>query len=119
MKREETPLPLRWDFVPVERTATWQWRAYGQDGTLAMQCDGACKTLPECMADAYRFGYAPGKPKNARGAASDAARINLSDPAEIRWWCREFRCTQKQLLDAIRAEGAIAERVRVYLLAIG
>lgn len=56
-------LPLRWEFLPVQRpkdgAICWKWRAYTQSGQLAMQSEGEFDTLTECMSDARERGYGP------------------------------------------------------------
>ena len=59
--KERVHLPFRWQFLPVEspkdRSIHWAWRAFGQDGSLAMKSKGTFETLTDCMADARRYGY--------------------------------------------------------------
>jgi hypothetical protein len=54
-------LPLRWEFVPVQRPkdglVCWKWRAYTQGGQLTLQSAGEFDTLTECMSDAGEHGY--------------------------------------------------------------
>jgi hypothetical protein len=47
--------------------------------------------------------------------AADRLKINVRDAWELRWWCRQFGCTEAQLKAAIDAMGAIAGNVRKYL----
>jgi GNAT superfamily N-acetyltransferase len=47
--------------------------------------------------------------------AADRLKINVRDAWELRWWCRQFGCTEVQLKQAIEAMGAIAGNVRKYL----
>lgn len=46
-----------------------------------------------------------------RGPA-DRSRVNVHEPWEVRWWCREFGCTESQLRAAVQAVGVSAEAVR-------
>ena len=47
--------------------------------------------------------------------AADRLKINVRDAWALRWWCRQFGCTEAQLKQAIEAMGAIAGNVRKYL----
>jgi hypothetical protein len=49
-----------------------------------------------------------------RGPA-DRTRVNIHEPWEVRWWCREFGCTEQQLRDAVRAVGVMSHHVRAHL----
>ena len=44
----------------------------------------------------------------------DRARVDLLDPLEAAYWCREFRCTQAELQDAIEKVGTHTSAVREY-----
>jgi hypothetical protein len=46
---------------------------------------------------------------------ADRLKINVRDAWELRWWCKQFGCTETQLKAAIEAMGAIAGNVRKYL----
>jgi hypothetical protein len=54
-------LPFRWQFVPSkdprDGAVRWAWRAYQQNGKLAMQSAASFETLTECIADARQQGY--------------------------------------------------------------
>jgi len=58
---ERIQLPLRWQFIPEEapadRSIHWRWRAYMQNGRLAMESDRTFETLTQCMDDARSAGY--------------------------------------------------------------
>jgi hypothetical protein len=45
----------------------------------------------------------------------DRSRVNVNEEWERRWWCKEFRCTEQQLRDAVRAVGVSADKVRQHL----
>jgi hypothetical protein len=51
----------------------------------------------------------------AKDQNADRLKINVRDAWELRWWCRQFGCTEAQLKAAIDAMGAIAGNVRKYL----
>ncbi len=42
----------------------------------------------------------------------DRSRVNVNEDWEVRWWCREFGCTEQQLRDAVRKVGVSADAVR-------
>jgi hypothetical protein len=43
---------------------------------------------------------------------TDCLKIDVRDPWELRWWCRQLGCSEAQLKAAIDAMGAIAGNVR-------
>ena len=45
----------------------------------------------------------------------DSNRISLSDPDEVRYWCAKFRCTKKELEDAVAAVGDSASKVEAWI----
>ena len=47
--------------------------------------------------------------------AVDRLKIDVRDAWELRWWCRQFGCSEAQLKAAIDTIGAIAGNVRKYL----
>ncbi|AMJ65928.1 DUF3606 domain-containing protein [Hymenobacter sp. PAMC 26628] len=49
-----------------------------------------------------------------RGPA-DRSRINVNEDYEVRYWCKEFGCTEAQLRAAVKAVGVMADKVRQYL----
>jgi hypothetical protein len=48
---------------------------------------------------------------NNRGP-QDRSRVNVHEAWEVRWWCREFGCTEQQLRDAVRKVGVSVAAVR-------
>jgi hypothetical protein len=58
---DQTRLPLRWEFVPVQdskdRSVRWKWRTYTQTGALAVQSTKLFDSLTECTEDAKAHGY--------------------------------------------------------------
>lgn len=42
----------------------------------------------------------------------DPGRINTMDPVELQYWCKELRCTEPQLHDAIAEVGDHVTAVR-------
>ena len=49
-----------------------------------------------------------------RGPA-DRSRVNVNDPWEVKYWRKEFGCTEQQLRQAISAVGDSAAKVSQYL----
>lgn len=49
-----------------------------------------------------------------RGPA-DRARVNVNEDWEVRWWCKEFGCTEAQLRAAVKAVGVMVSNVRAHL----
>lgn len=45
----------------------------------------------------------------------DANRINLSQPHEVRYWCKRFDCSVSELQQAVDAVGDSAALVGAYL----
>ena len=45
----------------------------------------------------------------------DRSRVNVNEAWEVRWWCKEFGCTEAQLHAAVKAVGVSVEKVRAYL----
>jgi hypothetical protein len=52
------------------------------------------------------------KTKTGKG---DDSRINVNQPYEVQYWCKELRCTEQQLRDAVRAVGPMVKDVRRHL----
>ncbi|OOE57123.1 DUF3606 domain-containing protein [Salinivibrio kushneri] len=49
-------------------------------------------------------------------APDDKRRIDVSDPAEVRNWCKSFGCTEAELKAAVRAaDSTYARDVQKYL----
>jgi len=42
----------------------------------------------------------------------DAARVNVHEDWEVRYWCKAFACTEEQLRAAVKAVGVSAAAVR-------
>ena len=42
----------------------------------------------------------------------DPGRVELTDPMDIDYWCREFGCTEAQIRDAVAAVGSHVTAVR-------
>jgi hypothetical protein len=45
----------------------------------------------------------------------DRSRVNVNEDWEVRWWCKEFGCTEAQLRAAVRAVGVSVAAVRKHL----
>lgn len=46
---------------------------------------------------------------------ADRSRVNVHETWEVRWWCKEFGCTEQQLIAAVKAVGVMAAAVRKHL----
>jgi hypothetical protein len=42
----------------------------------------------------------------------DASRISLSEDWEVRYWCKEFGCTETELRNAVKKVGSSSKEVR-------
>jgi hypothetical protein len=45
----------------------------------------------------------------------DRARVNVNEPHELRYWTKEFGCTEAELRAAVKAVGVSAAAVRQHL----
>ncbi len=45
----------------------------------------------------------------------DPGRVNTMDPAELHYWCKELRCTEAELKDAVSKVGEHVTAVREQL----
>ncbi|MBB1598910.1 DUF3606 domain-containing protein [Variovorax sp. UMC13] len=52
--------------------------------------------------------------KSIRGPA-DAARVNLNEEHELRYWTRSLGVTEAKLRSAVAAAGVMSKDVRAYL----
>lgn len=52
--------------------------------------------------------------RSKRGPA-DAARVNVNEDYEVRYWCGKWGCTEPQLRAAVKAVGVMAKDVEAYL----
>ena len=43
------------------------------------------------------------------------SQINVADSNDIRYWCRKLRCTQSDLLEAVKILGPVALDVAKYV----
>ncbi len=46
---------------------------------------------------------------------ADRSRVNVSEPWEVKYRCKEYGCTEQQLRQAVSAVGESAAKVRQYL----
>jgi Protein of unknown function (DUF3606) len=42
----------------------------------------------------------------------DPGRVNALDPVELKYWCKQLACTERQLLDAVDKVGSHIAEVR-------
>ena len=45
----------------------------------------------------------------------DSSRINLHEKYEVNYWCKKFKCTVKELQDAVHTVGTSAAKLQAYL----
>lgn len=45
----------------------------------------------------------------------DANRINIHEPYEVNYWCKELGVTKQQLINAVTAVGTYTSKVRAHL----
>ncbi|ODV43308.1 hypothetical protein AWV79_18415 [Cupriavidus sp. UYMMa02A] len=45
----------------------------------------------------------------------DPGRVNLTDPVEVQYWCRELGCSESALEDAVETVGEHIAAVRAQL----
>lgn len=45
----------------------------------------------------------------------DGSRVNVNEPWEVRYWCREFACSEDQQRAAVRALDVMVSDVRRHL----
>lgn len=42
---------------------------------------------------------------------ADRSHVNVNEPAELKYWCRKFGCTEQQLRQAIATVGGSAAKI--------
>ena len=45
----------------------------------------------------------------------DPGRVHLTDPEDVSYWCKEFKCTEAQLKEAVAKVGEHAAAIRAHL----
>jgi hypothetical protein len=45
----------------------------------------------------------------------DRSRVNVSDAADVTYWCEKFSCSQTQLRTAVKIVGVTVSKVRAHL----
>ena len=73
------------------------------------------KNIPAMSQESNRLGLEA--PDTGVPHAQDYWRINLREDWEVRFWTREFGCTEDSLREAVRMVGDTAGDVRAHLLA--
>jgi Protein of unknown function (DUF3606) len=48
-------------------------------------------------------------------APADHSRVNVNEPSEVKYRCKQYGCTEQQLRQAVAAVGASADKVSQYL----
>jgi hypothetical protein len=61
-----------------------------------------------------RKGFLMADDRKKRGGA-DRTRVNLQEPYEVDYWCKQFLCTTGELKEAVDAVGVLAKNVRIYI----
>jgi hypothetical protein len=46
---------------------------------------------------------------------ADRGLIDLDDPREVNWWCKQFECSEEQLRQAVQKVGNSAAKVEQLL----
>ena len=49
----------------------------------------------------------------------DPGRVNAVDPVELQYWCKELKCTEDKLLQAVGRVGEHVAEVRQFLASSG
>lgn len=49
----------------------------------------------------------------------DRLKIDIRDAWEVRWWCKQFGCTDTELRETVKVTGLLAAKVRKHLEATG
>jgi hypothetical protein len=52
-----------------------------------------------------------------RERRADRIRINLGEPYEVTYWCKQFGCTAPELEETVQNVGINAEVVRTFITA--
>ena len=78
-----------------------------------MRCPNGTKQIAiRCCTPANnRKGFVMADDRKKRGGA-DRTRVNLQEPYEVDYWCKQFRCTAGELKEAVDAVGVLAKNVR-------
>lgn len=45
----------------------------------------------------------------------DRSRVNVNEAWEVRWWIKQFSCSEAELRAAVAAVGVMADKVGAYL----
>ena len=48
-------------------------------------------------------------------APADHSQVNVNEPSEVKYRCKQYGCTEQQLRQAVAAVGASADKVSQYL----
>jgi len=49
-----------------------------------------------------------------KNGPADAARVNVNETHEVRYWCKKWSCTEEMLRAAVQAVGVMASDVDKY-----
>lgn len=50
---------------------------------------------------------------------SDAMRVNVNEPHEVRYWTKKWGCTEETLREAVKKVGVMVSDVETYLYPTG
>ena len=55
------------------------------------------------------------KPNTAQSKKYAMQHVSISDSTELRYWCKQYDCSEKQLKKAIEAVGPSIRNISAYL----
>ena len=67
------------------------------------------------FAATYPFPKIPMSDDLTNRGPADRARVNVNEAHEVRYWTKEFGCTEAELRAAVKAVGVMVVDVRRYL----
>ena len=72
-----------------------------------------CLSYPDALAKVHsgRMGVQP-PPRNHPPVPSDPVRINVKRAEDVAYWSKEFGCTPREVFDAVKYAGVVAEDLR-------
>ena len=50
-----------------------------------------------------------------KSGPADATRVNVNETWEVDYWCKEFRCTEAELKEAVDTVGVLAKDVGIFI----
>jgi hypothetical protein len=52
-----------------------------------------------------------------KSGPADRARVNLQEEHEVRYWCKEFNCSENELREAAQTVGPMAADIGTFIAA--